>query len=115
MCGQFNGPTGTPNNKVNAVASSNHLNSQLICHLLARILNLEAMMEYGCDSWKIYNTVLTQMIQHAQKALQDVKYVTQPPQERSFRILKYVVFIKETNSRRQLGQKERADRCRGED
>ena len=39
-----------------------------------RILNLELMSEYGCESWRIYNTVLSQMIQQSQKQLQEFKY-----------------------------------------
>ena len=39
-----------------------------------RILNLELMSEYGCESWRIYNTVLSQMIQQSQKHLQEFKY-----------------------------------------
>ena len=32
------------------------------------------MSEYGCESWRIYNSVLSQMIQQSQKQLQDLKY-----------------------------------------
>ena len=32
-------------------------------------------MEYGCESWRIYNSVLTQMIQQAQKVLQELRYL----------------------------------------
>lgn len=32
------------------------------------------MSDYGCESWRIYNSVLTQMIQQAQKQLQELRY-----------------------------------------
>ncbi len=32
------------------------------------------MSEYGCESWRIYNSVLSQMIQQSQKQLQELKY-----------------------------------------
>ena len=42
--------------------------------LLHRILNLELMSEYGCESWRIHNSVLTQMIQQSQKIHQDLRF-----------------------------------------
>ncbi|KAI9555530.1 Pre-mR-splicing factor SPF27 [Daphnia sinensis] len=42
-------------------------------HQTTRILNLELMSEYGCESWRIYNTVLSQMISQSQKQLQELK------------------------------------------
>ena len=33
------------------------------------------MSEYGCEAWRIHNTVLTQMIQQSQKQLQDLRYI----------------------------------------
>ena len=39
-------------------------------HQSLRILNLELMSEYGAVSWRSYNSVLTNMIDQAQKHLQ---------------------------------------------
>lgn len=32
------------------------------------------MSEFGCESWKIHNHLLTQMIQQCQKQLQELRY-----------------------------------------
>jgi len=40
-----------------------------------RIVNLELMSQYGCDAWKLSNSVLQQMLETARKQLIDLKYV----------------------------------------
>ncbi|GFO26098.1 pre-mRNA-splicing factor spf27 [Plakobranchus ocellatus] len=42
-------------------------------HQSLRILNLELMSEYGAPAWRSYNTVLSSMIEQAQKHLQDLR------------------------------------------
>ena len=42
-------------------------------HQTTRILNLELMSEFGCESWKIHNNVLTLMIPQYQKKLQELR------------------------------------------
>ena len=38
-----------------------------------RICNLEQMMEYGCEAWKAYLEVLVQLLNDAQKQVQNLK------------------------------------------
>lgn len=42
-------------------------------HQAVRIENLEIMLEYGPNAWKLYNEQLVNMLQNIQKKLQDVK------------------------------------------
>jgi len=42
-------------------------------HQRTRILNLELMLEYGGESWKIYNDVLQDLLNRVQAQLGDVK------------------------------------------
>ncbi|XP_046557142.1 pre-mRNA-splicing factor SPF27-like [Haliotis rubra] len=42
-------------------------------HQALRILNLDLMQEYGSSAWKMYNGVLSQMLDQAQKQLQDLR------------------------------------------
>uniref|UniRef100_T1ISD0 Pre-mRNA-splicing factor SPF27 n=1 Tax=Strigamia maritima TaxID=126957 RepID=T1ISD0_STRMM len=42
-------------------------------HQATRIANLELMSEYGCEAWKVYNAVLVQMLNQAQKQLQNLR------------------------------------------
>lgn len=42
---------------------------------IPRILNLELMADNGSNAWKQYNTILVQMMENAQKHLQDLRYV----------------------------------------
>ena len=42
-------------------------------HQRTRITNLELMSEYGCESWKVYNEILADMAEKAQKQLKDLK------------------------------------------
>ncbi|XP_067685525.1 pre-mRNA-splicing factor SPF27-like [Haliotis asinina] len=42
-------------------------------HQALRILNLDLMQEYGASAWKMYNGVLSQMLDQAQKQLQDLR------------------------------------------
>lgn len=42
-------------------------------HQALRIANLELMSEFGCDAWKMYNTVLVEMLEVAQKQLVDLR------------------------------------------
>ncbi|XP_041379007.1 pre-mRNA-splicing factor SPF27-like [Gigantopelta aegis] len=42
-------------------------------HQALRILNLELMYENGSNAWKMYNSILVQMIDSAQKQLQDLR------------------------------------------
>jgi len=42
-------------------------------HQTTRIFNLELMTEFGCESWRIHNSILTQMIQQWQKQLQELR------------------------------------------
>nr|XP_039264416.1 pre-mRNA-splicing factor SPF27-like [Styela clava] len=42
-------------------------------HQVVRIENLELMLEYGPNAWKVYNEYLVQMLQGVQKKLQHVK------------------------------------------
>ena len=42
-------------------------------HQATRIINLELMNKYGAEGWKTYNTVLSQMMQSAQKQLQELR------------------------------------------
>jgi len=42
-------------------------------HQRTRILNLELMLEYGGQSWKIYNDVLQDLLNRVQSQLNDVK------------------------------------------
>ena len=47
---------------------------QLYNFSLSRILNLELMADHGSNAWKQYNTILVQMMENAQKHLQDLRY-----------------------------------------
>ncbi|XP_013786633.2 pre-mRNA-splicing factor SPF27-like, partial [Limulus polyphemus] len=38
-----------------------------------RIANLELMSKYGCEAWKMYNSLLVQLLHQAQKQLQDLR------------------------------------------
>eukprot|EP00088_Acartia_fossae_P040982 TRINITY_DN4277_c0_g1_i5.p1 TRINITY_DN4277_c0_g1~~TRINITY_DN4277_c0_g1_i5.p1 ORF type:complete len:226 (-),score=64.57 TRINITY_DN4277_c0_g1_i5:259-936(-) len=42
-------------------------------HQRTRILNLELMLEYGGESWKVYNEVLVDMLNKVQTQLSEVK------------------------------------------
>merc|ERR1712079_815825 len=42
-------------------------------HQRTRITNLELMSEYGTESWKVYNEILANMAEKAQKQLKDLK------------------------------------------
>lgn len=42
-------------------------------HQSVRIQNLELMLEYGCNGWKVHIEYLVEMLQDAQKKLQNVK------------------------------------------
>lgn len=42
-------------------------------HQATRIANLELMSQYGCEAWKMNNTVLVQLLNQAQKQLQDLR------------------------------------------
>ncbi|XP_046355967.1 pre-mRNA-splicing factor SPF27-like [Haliotis cracherodii] len=42
-------------------------------HQALRILNLDLMQEYGSSAWKMYNGVLSHMLEQAQKQLQDLR------------------------------------------
>lgn len=42
-------------------------------HQAVRAMNLEMMLEYGCETWKVYLDVLTSMLAKAQKQLEGIK------------------------------------------
>lgn len=42
-------------------------------HQLNRITNLNLMTKYGPEAWKVYNTVLNQLLTSAKEQLQDIK------------------------------------------
>lgn len=42
-------------------------------HQAVRVINLELMLDYGCETWKVYLEVLTSMLAKAQARLQDIK------------------------------------------
>lgn len=42
-------------------------------HQAVRAMNLELMLEYGCETWKVYLDVLTSMLAKAQKQLEGIK------------------------------------------
>lgn len=42
-------------------------------HQAVRVMNLELMLDYGCETWKVYLEVLTAMLAKAQARLQDIK------------------------------------------
>lgn len=42
-------------------------------HQAVRAMNLELMLEYGCETWKVYLDVLTSMLAKAQKQLERIK------------------------------------------
>lgn len=42
-------------------------------HQAVRAMNLELMLEYGCETWKVYLDVLTSMLAKAQKQLENIK------------------------------------------
>jgi len=80
VCWQLNGSVGTSNYKVHCTIFKLLLlkltySIDIFVSFLFRILNLELMSEYGCESWRIHNSVLTQMIQQAQKMNQDLRFV----------------------------------------
>ena len=43
--------------------------------LYFRILNLELLSDFGANAWKSYNTVLSQMVEMAQRQLQELRFV----------------------------------------
>jgi pre-mRNA-splicing factor SPF27 len=45
-------------------------------HQAVRIENLELMSQHGCNAWKVYNENLIHMIEHAQKELQKLSWVS---------------------------------------
>ncbi|XP_067140150.1 pre-mRNA-splicing factor SPF27 [Centruroides vittatus] len=42
-------------------------------HQATRIANLELMSKYGCEAWKMYNSILVKMLQQTQKQLQELR------------------------------------------
>lgn len=42
-------------------------------HQAVRAMNLELMLDYGCDTWKVYLDILTSMLAKAQKQLEAIK------------------------------------------
>lgn len=42
-------------------------------HQAVRALNLELMLDYGCETWKVYLDILTTMLAKAQARLEDIK------------------------------------------
>ena len=42
-------------------------------HQSLRILNLELLSDFGANAWKSYNTVLSQMVEMAQRQLQELR------------------------------------------
>ena len=46
-------------------------------HQRTRIMNLDLMLDYGGESWKIYNEVLQDMLNKTQAQLADVKKTIQ--------------------------------------
>lgn len=42
-------------------------------HQAVRAMNLELMLDYGCETWKVYLDVLTTMLAKAQTRLDDIK------------------------------------------
>ncbi|XP_031639078.1 pre-mRNA-splicing factor SPF27 [Contarinia nasturtii] len=42
-------------------------------HQAVRAMNLELLLEYGCETWKVYLDVLTSMLAKAQKQLESIK------------------------------------------
>lgn len=42
-------------------------------HQAVRAMNLELMLEYGCETWKLYLDVLTSMLASAQAHLEEIK------------------------------------------
>lgn len=42
-------------------------------HQAVRVMNLELMLDYGCETWKVYLEVMTSMLAKAQARLQDIK------------------------------------------
>jgi pre-mRNA-splicing factor SPF27 len=65
-----------PNNKlgeISAWAESVDNSMAQLEHQSLRSLNLELMVEYGCESWKAYLEIFTSMLAKAQERLQDLK------------------------------------------
>lgn len=46
-------------------------------HQLNRITNLNLMNKYGPEAWKVYNTILNQLLTSAKEQLQDIKKLIQ--------------------------------------
>lgn len=42
-------------------------------HQAVRVMNLELMLDYGCETWKVYLEIITSMLAKAQARLQDLK------------------------------------------
>lgn len=42
-------------------------------HQAVRVMNLELMLDYGCEAWKVYLEVMTSMLAKAQARLHDIK------------------------------------------
>lgn len=42
-------------------------------HQAVRVMNLELMLDYGCETWKVYLEVITSMLAKAQARLQELK------------------------------------------
>lgn len=42
-------------------------------HQAVRVMNLELMLDYGCETWKVYLEVITSMLAKAQARLQEIK------------------------------------------
>jgi pre-mRNA-splicing factor SPF27 len=65
-----------PNNKLSEISawgeSVDNSMAQLE-HQSLRSLNLELMIEYGCESWKAYLEIITSMLAKAQERLQELK------------------------------------------
>ena len=52
---------------------------------------MEIMSEYGAEAWRMYNTVLTQMLENSQKQLAELRFVW--PLTLLFLKLQEVVFV----------------------
>ena len=48
-------------------------NFYFTCHCLLRLVNLELLVQYGSNAWRVHNDLLQRMVDHEQKKLKELR------------------------------------------
>lgn len=66
-------PPQSKTNELSAWQESVENSMAQLEHQAVRVMNLELMLDYGCETWRVYLDVLTSMLAKAQKQLEGIK------------------------------------------